>query len=64
VLSTAGWGTPDALIDHLLAVFAAGASLVQVAHADPEVQTRRRTAEMVTKELWPAGRIDTGTYVL
>jgi uncharacterized protein (TIGR03089 family) len=51
VLSTAGWGTPDALIDHLLAVFAAGASLVQVAHADPEVQTRRRTAEMVTKEL-------------
>ena len=51
VLSTAGWGTPDALIDHLLAVFAAGASLVQVAHADPELQTRRRTAEMVTKEL-------------
>jgi uncharacterized protein (TIGR03089 family) len=49
VLSTAGWDTPDAMIDNLLAVFAAGASLVQVANPDPEAQTRRRQAEKVTR---------------
>ena len=35
VLSTALWDTADELIDNLLAVFAAGASLVQVANPDP-----------------------------
>ncbi|MDT5299643.1 MAG: hypothetical protein QOG79_2885, partial [Mycobacterium sp.] len=49
VLSTAGWDTPDAMIDHLLAVFAAGASLVQVANPDPDAQIRRRQAEKVTR---------------
>jgi uncharacterized protein (TIGR03089 family) len=49
VLSTAGWDTPDAMIDNLLAVFAAGASLVQVANPDPDAQIRRRQAEKVTR---------------
>jgi hypothetical protein len=49
VLSTAGWDTAEAMIDHLLAVFAAGASLVQVANADPDVQERRRHTEKVTR---------------
>ena len=49
VLSTAGWDTPDDMIDNLLAVFAAGASLVQVANPDPDAQTRRRQAEKVTR---------------
>lgn len=49
VLSTAGWDTPDDLIDHLLAVFAAGASLVQVAHPDPDAQARRRQTEKITR---------------
>jgi uncharacterized protein (TIGR03089 family) len=49
VLSTAGWDTPDAMIDHLLAVFAAGASLVQVANPDQDAQMRRRQTEKVTR---------------
>ncbi|MDT5106827.1 MAG: hypothetical protein QOI25_4340 [Mycobacterium sp.] len=51
VLSTAGWDTPDAMVNHLLAVFAAGASLVQVANPDPDpdAQTRRRQTEKVTR---------------
>lgn len=49
VLATAGWDTPDDLIDHLLAVFAAGASLVQVANPDPDAHTRRRQTERVTR---------------
>jgi uncharacterized protein (TIGR03089 family) len=49
VLSTAGWDTPDAMIDNLLGVFAAGASLVQVANPDPDAQIRRRQAEKVTR---------------
>jgi uncharacterized protein (TIGR03089 family) len=49
VLSTAGWDTPDAMIDHLLAVFAAGASLVQVANPDQDAQVRRRQTEKVTR---------------
>lgn len=50
VLSSAAWDTPDELIDHVLAVFATGASLVQVAHPDPEARVRRRCAEKVTLE--------------
>jgi uncharacterized protein (TIGR03089 family) len=50
VLSTAGWDG-DALIDHLLAVLVAGASLVQVANSDPAAMERRRTTEKVTRLL-------------
>ena len=40
VLSTAGWDTAEAMVDHLLAVFAAGASLVQVANPTPTRTSR------------------------
>ncbi|AKS35406.1 TIGR03089 family protein [Mycolicibacterium goodii] len=49
VLSTASWNTPDELIANLLAVFVAGASLVQVANPDPAAQERRRQTEKVTR---------------
>ncbi len=49
VLSSAGWDTADALVEHLLAVLAVGASLVQVANPDPTLSERRRTTEKVTK---------------
>ncbi|WP_156442405.1 TIGR03089 family protein [Mycobacterium sp. IS-1556] len=49
VLSSGGWDTGDKLIEHLLAVFAAGASLVQVANPDPSVLDRRREMEKVTR---------------
>lgn len=49
VLSTASWDTPDELIENLVAVFAAGASLVQVANPDPGAQERRRVTEKVTR---------------
>jgi uncharacterized protein (TIGR03089 family) len=49
VMSTADWNTPDALTTHLLAVFAAGASLVQVANPDPSALDRRRDMEKVTR---------------
>lgn len=49
VLSTADWDTAEAMTDHLLAVFAAGASLVQVANPDPAAQERRRQSEKVTR---------------
>lgn len=49
VLSTAAWNTADELIDNLLAVYAAGASLVQVAHPDDTALERRRRAENVTR---------------
>ncbi|CDP84442.1 MULTISPECIES: TIGR03089 family protein [Mycolicibacterium] len=49
VLSTASWNTPDELVQNLLAVFAAGASLVQVTNPDPDTQDRRRTTEKVTR---------------
>lgn len=49
VLSTAGWATPDELIANLIAVFSAGASLVQVANPDAGAQERRRTTEKVTR---------------
>jgi uncharacterized protein (TIGR03089 family) len=51
VLSTADWDTPDALTDHLLAVFAVGASLVQVTNPDPDAQARRRQTEKVSADL-------------
>lgn len=49
VLSSAGWDTADELVDHMLAVFAVGASLVQVANPDAALADRRRTTEKVTK---------------
>ena len=49
VLSTEGWLTADELTDNLLAIFAAGASLVQVANPDPTVLDRRRQTEKTTK---------------
>ncbi|ORW07087.1 acetyl-CoA synthetase [Mycolicibacter longobardus] len=51
VWSTHGWDTPAELIDNMLAVFATGASLVQVSNPDPEVQERRCDAEKVTRTL-------------
>jgi uncharacterized protein (TIGR03089 family) len=49
VLSMAGWTTSDELTDNLLAVFAAGASLVQVANPDASALDRRRQMEKVTR---------------
>jgi NADPH-dependent curcumin reductase CurA len=49
VMSTAGWTTVDELTDNLLAVFAAGASLVQVANPDAGALDRRREMEKVTR---------------
>ncbi|MER2208860.1 MAG: TIGR03089 family protein, partial [Rhodococcus sp. (in: high G+C Gram-positive bacteria)] len=50
VLSSRTWDTADDLIDGLLAVLAAGASLVQVAHPDTEATARRVGTEKVTKQ--------------
>ena len=49
VMSTAAWTTTDEMTDNLLAVFAAGASLVQVANADASALDRRRQTEKVTR---------------
>jgi uncharacterized protein (TIGR03089 family) len=51
VLSIATWDTARDLTDNLLAVLAAGASLVQVANPDPHALDRRREVEKVTKTL-------------
>lgn len=51
VLSTRDWDSDDALVDGLVAVFAVGASLVQVAHPDPSAMERRRATENVTVTL-------------
>jgi hypothetical protein len=39
------------MVDNLLAVFAAGASLVQVTNPDPALLDRRRVTEKVTRTL-------------
>lgn len=44
-------GLPDALIDGLVAVFAAGASLVQVTNADDAARSRRMDTEKITRQL-------------
>jgi len=49
VMSMAGWATVDQLTDHLLAVYTAGASLVQVANPDASALDRRREMEKVTR---------------
>ncbi|KUI23826.1 acetyl-CoA synthetase [Mycobacterium sp. IS-1742] len=51
VLSTAAWATADDVVERLLAVYAVGGSLVQVAHPDPAALERRRAMEKVTREL-------------
>jgi uncharacterized protein (TIGR03089 family) len=51
VLSTAVWTTPAELVDGMLAVLATGASLVQVANADPAAMQHRMTTEKVTRTL-------------
>lgn len=51
VASTAEWTTADELIDHLLAVYAAGASLVQMANLDTALLARRTENEKLTKTI-------------
>lgn len=51
VMSDRDWATPDALVDGLLAVLAAGASLVQVSNPDPEATERRTEKEKVTARI-------------
>jgi uncharacterized protein (TIGR03089 family) len=51
VSSDADWDSADALIAGLIAVFAAGASLVQVANADPSAHARRIDTEKITRQL-------------
>ena len=51
VLSLLTWSDPEEVIDNLLAVFAAGASLVQVANPDAALLDRRRVTEKVTRDL-------------
>jgi uncharacterized protein (TIGR03089 family) len=51
VLSTREWNTADGLGDGLLAVLAAGASLVQCRNADPAALERRAASERVTRRL-------------
>jgi uncharacterized protein (TIGR03089 family) len=51
VLSTLDWATPDGLGDGLLAVLAAGASLVQCRNPDPAALDRRAAAEKATVRL-------------
>jgi uncharacterized protein (TIGR03089 family) len=49
VMSTMDWDTDSQLVSGLVAVFAAGASLVQVAHPDTLLLDRRRETERVTR---------------
>ena len=51
VLSTLDWTVPDGLLDGLLAVLAAGASLVQCRNADPAALPRRAESERTTTRL-------------
>jgi uncharacterized protein (TIGR03089 family) len=51
VISSATWTEPADLVDGLLAVLAAGASLVQVANPDPDALQRRIETEKVTRVL-------------
>jgi uncharacterized protein (TIGR03089 family) len=48
VLSTLDWTLPGGLVDGLLAVLAAGASLVQCSNVDPTKLAARRAGERVT----------------
>lgn len=48
VLSTTDWGTADEVVDGLVAVLSAGASLVQVTNPDADRMDRRAESERVT----------------
>jgi hypothetical protein len=50
-MSSLPWSTPDELVANLVAVFATGASLVQVANPDPAALERRAQTEKVTRQL-------------
>jgi hypothetical protein len=45
------WSTPDDLLDGLLSVLSAGASLVQCSNADVAALPKRRESERTTIEL-------------
>jgi uncharacterized protein (TIGR03089 family) len=51
VLSSASWDTPADLVNGLLAIMAAGGSLVQVANPDPTALQRRIETEKITRVL-------------
>ncbi|HEY3752714.1 MAG TPA: TIGR03089 family protein [Pseudonocardiaceae bacterium] len=51
VLSTLDWSFPDGVLSGVLAVLAAGASLVQSGHTDPTKLADRRTTERTTVDL-------------
>ena len=51
MLSTLEWSTLDGVADGLLAVLAAGGSLVQCRNADPAVLDRRAAAGKATVRL-------------
>lgn len=51
VISTGEWDTVDGLLERLVAPYAAGASLVQVANQDPARRDRRVETEKVTRTL-------------
>lgn len=51
VMSSLPWSTADEIVTNLLAVFVAGASLVQVANPDAGTLERRRATEKVTRDL-------------
>jgi uncharacterized protein (TIGR03089 family) len=51
VLSTMEWTVPEGMLTGLLAVLAAGASLVQVSNPDPAALAAHRTAERTTLDL-------------
>jgi len=50
-MSSAAWSTVDQVVANLLAVFVAGASLVQLTNPDSALLERRRQTEKVTKDL-------------
>lgn len=51
VWSANDWSTAQLLVDNLLAVYAAGAALVQIAHPDDALQEARRISEKVSRVL-------------
>ncbi|AQT81253.1 TIGR03089 family protein [Mycolicibacterium litorale] len=50
VMSSLPWSTAEEVVENLVAVLVAGASLVQVANPDPAVLQRRRETEKVTRD--------------
>ncbi|WP_240760836.1 TIGR03089 family protein [Mycolicibacterium sp. CR10] len=49
IMSSAPWVTADDVIEHLLAAYVVGASVVHVANPDPGLLDRRRVAEKTTR---------------